>query len=156
MVWEAEFLYSTTCGEGFCYGKTSMREHKGTRAKHSLPSPHSGHFSKKLILAGRPHPCSKYLMLWIPRGLFHWFGQRSNHLIPSRNILMCRPWVMCYQSLRTIGSIKFIITIRHHSSPDFSTVKNVLVKQFLLEKQQIFCSVFHLLLRSRKIFSLYF
>lgn len=135
---------------GFCYGKISMREHKGTRAKHSLSSPHPGHFSRKLILAGRPHPCSKCFLLWIPRTLFLWFDQNSHHLIPSRSILKCRPWVMCYQFLRTVGSIKFIITIHHHSSPDFSTVKNVLVKQFLLEKQQIFCSVFHLLLMSKK------
>lgn len=119
-----------------------------------LPPPRT--FLQKANSCSRPHPCYKCFLLWILRGLFHSFGQSSHHLIPSRNILMCRPWVMCYQSLRNIGSIKFIITIHHHRSPDFSTVKNVLVMQFLLEKQQIFCSVFHLLLRSKKIFSLHF
>lgn len=152
MMWEAEFLHSITCSEGFCYAKISMREHKGTRAKHSLPSQHPGHSPRKLILTGRPQPCSKCFMLWILRRLFHWFGHNSHHLIPSKNILICMPWVMCYQYLRSIGSIKFIITICHHGSPDLSTVKNVFVKQLLLETEQIFLQHFSPITEKQKIF----
>lgn len=107
-----------------CYAKISMREDKGTRAKHSLPFHHPGHSPRKLILAGRLPSLLQMLRAINPEGIIPLIC----HLIPSRNILMCMPWVVCYQSLRTIGSIKFIIPINHHSSPDLSTVKNVLVK----------------------------
>lgn len=112
--------------------------------------------SRKRILAARLHPWSKCYMLWIPRRLLNWFGQSTHNLNLSRNTLTCMPWVVFYQSPKTIAPIKFIISIHHHNSTDWPTVKKLLVKQFLLEKWLIFHSTFHLLLTSRKIFSLYF